>query len=992
MYVRKALTVIVGLSFLVLEARAEVWRDEFPHPSSSSYLIVEILDDDLVHVEVSAHGPSPGADRPIAISPMVFKSDYDGPESLHQDGDLIETDAMVLKVNRANLCLTVWEKTDQGRTYLTTICPVDLDKDWKGLNVDPGGTEHVYGLGQQFKTLGSADGDWTEHGQRQAQPEKQDQAHGNGFMGFGSAGQVGNVQIPVMYAVGGDANYGLFLDNVYKQSWKFDASWWEVRMWGDQVRYYLMTGPNLRDLRRDYLELAGTPPVPPRKAFGLWVSEFGYRSWDDMDRLATELRERGFPVDGFVLDLFWFGGIKKKDPDSPMGRLAWDTQAFPNPAGRIAAYLEDHLGLVAIEESYVSLGTNTYQQMDAQYFARQSGNPGRPTVLSEWFGEAAMIDWSHPLAGAWIHEHRRFPNLVRKGILGHWTDLGEPEKYDEYALYHGVEETPQGRKNEHGDVHNIYNLLWNRSIYDGYYQNRAEVNRRPFIMTRSGTAGTQRFGAAVWSGDIGSSLELLATHCNAQLHMSLSGIDYYGADIGGFRREGLPYNEEHAHLQYEDDLYTQWFANGAWFDVPVRPHTDNSFQASRQYDTSPHLVGDAASNLANIRQRYELTPYYYSLAHRAYREGEPLIPPLVYYYQDDRTVRRMGHQKMIGPSLMVAVVARHGEYQRDVYLPRGKWVHYHSREWVTSTGQWLRDVPVYRDGLFRLPVLARAGAILPQMLVDENTKDVFGHRKTGSGPRDELVVMVFADAEESSFVLHEDDGSTLEYDARRRPVYRARTTRIRQQQGDGTVTVTVEPAEGAYPGAVESRGNLVRLVVDAAEASRVTLEDEPLPPCEDEEAFRAAESGWCNADRNLILAKSAGIDVAAPKTFRFELQPRTPAASVYFVGHQGWTRPGEEIYVVGSIEALGRWDPAKGLKMEPSVYHEYIYHSPPNHNGPGPSSPTWTRVVSGLPPNTIFEWKLALRRKDGTWKWQPGPNNVHVTLGSGYSGAATASF
>lgn len=234
-----------------------------------------------------------------------------------------------------------------------------------------------------------------------------------------------------------------------------------------------------------------------------------------------------------------------------------------------------------------------------------------------------MIDWTNPDAGAWIRENRRFPNLAGKGIAGHWTDLREPGKYDPNACYRGVETTADGPKNRHGDVHNLYAFLWNKSIYDGYAEKHGVLNRRPFIVTRSGASGSDRFGVAMWSGDIGSSLVLLATHLNAQMHMSFSGIDYYGSDIGGFRRKGMPCNEGHTgNLQYQNELYTQWFANGAWFVVPVRPHTDNSFQTSKRYETAPDQARDLLSNRENIRQRYELTPYYYySLAYRAHLTG-----------------------------------------------------------------------------------------------------------------------------------------------------------------------------------------------------------------------------------------------------------------------------------------------------------------------------------------------------------------------------------
>ena len=130
-----------------------------------------------------------------------------------------------------------------------------------------------------------------------------------------------------------------------------------------------------------------------------------------------------------------------------------------------------------------------------------------------------MIDWSDPDAGRCIHNQRRFPNLVKNGVTSHWTDLGEPENFNGAGCYEGVETTVTGRKNEHSDIHNLYNLLWNKSIWDGYFDKRASANRlgvgltpRPFIVTRSGAAGTQRYGAAMWSGDIAAILSSLATH------------------------------------------------------------------------------------------------------------------------------------------------------------------------------------------------------------------------------------------------------------------------------------------------------------------------------------------------------------------------------------------------------------------------------------------------------------------------------------------------
>ncbi|MBM9594212.1 TIM-barrel domain-containing protein [Roseitranquillus sediminis] len=985
--------ITAGLVCAGMPVPAQVERMEVRAQAGS--VVVEVLDDDLMRFEVQAGPPA----EEFYASPMIQRRDFPGADLVAASDDLVATSELSARVDAANLCIRL-DHADQG--YLTTICPVDLGRAEKGLDIDPGRIDAVYGLGQQFRNPGSADGDWTALGVRRGEG-----LLGNGFAGFQDAA-VGNVQIPVLHALGDGVNYALLLDNVYRQTWDFTAFWWQARMFGDALRFYVMTGPDLPDLRADYMELTGRPPVPPRKAFGLWVSEFGYDGWDEIDVLRDGLRAAGFPLDGFVLDLNWFGGVVPSNPSaSEMGRLDWDEDQeprlarnpyfFPDPAERVAAYAADGIGLVAIEESYIADTTPTFTQMPPELTAYQRRD-GRcdpahqlPVVgVAGFWGVGRMIDWSDPAAGAWIHSARRSPNLGRLGITSHWTDLGEPETYDPAACYEGVEPG----KVEHPDVHNLYNLLWNRAIWNGYAAEARDGNgpsRRPFIVTRSGAAGTQRYGTAMWSGDIASNLESLATHLNAQMHMSMSGIDYYGSDIGGFRRETMPGNDRRGSYRgYQDELYTQWFANGAWFDVPVRPHTDNEFVvADPPYATAPHLVGDVASNLANIRQRYELIPYYYSLAYRAHLHGEPVVPPVVFHFPDDPAVRRMGHEKMIGDDLLVAVIARHGEYERDVYLPEGRWVNFHSNEW--HDGGMVPDVPAYRDGLFLLPVFARAGAILPMMHVGEAPQDAFG-------ASDELVLRVYAGAEPSAFTLYEDDGRSLRYDADGRPLYHYRTTELTQRTAPATALVEIGAAEdvggaGSYDGAATHRSVLIELVVDGMRAEAVRLDGEALPEVPEAEIAAGAE-GWANAERNLVLARLAAADVRQSRSVAVDVAPISPATSLNFVCDRGFTVPGESVYVSGSLPALGDWDPLAAVKLAPSIYHDYIVSPPAGGIGPGPQAPVWTGVVGGLPPFTAFEWKCIRRREDGMGpvEWQLGGNNTHETAGSGYSGRAYGSF
>ncbi len=809
------------------------------------YAAIEVLDDDLIHVEFGT-GAGPRDGEPIYASTMVHRSDYTGPEQLRHDGEVLETGAIHTRIDRYG-CIEA-KKTDG--TYLTKVCPVALAQDWSGFSIEPSAMRNVYGLGQYFRNRGTADGDWTSFGRFRT-----DGDYGTNFRDFWG-GASAQIQFPIMYALGDSGNaFGLFFDNVYKQDWDFASdSWWQVRGFGD-TRFYIMAGDDLTDIRADYMELTGRPPVPPRKAFGLWVSEFGYDNWGEIDHELGVLRERQYPIDGFVLDLQWFGGAWENSDDSPMGGLRWDEQNFPDPRNKIRSYAQDNVGLITIEESYVSRNQPSYGQMRQREGLAHVCNTNNDVEFWNWMGHTGMIDWSSSESAAWWHDNMRRPNIVDMGILGHWTDLGEPERYDANACYRGVEPN----RYRHGDIHNIYNLLWHKSIYEGYVRN--QTRQRPFLMSRAGAPGIQRFGAAMWSGDIASRLDVLATHQNVAMQMSFAGVDYYGADVGGFWRRAMWDDSAVTdRSQFSvDEMYTQWFANAAWFDVPLRPHTFNCgfswfHEPSCPHETNPAEIGYRPSNLANLRQRYELIPYYYSLAHRAYEHGEPLIAPMVMYYPDDPEVRRMGHERLIGRDILVGVVASHGERQRNMYLPAGTWVDWFTGQFIESSGQWINNVPAWRGDAFRLPVFARAGAIIPMMQVDDRTADAYGHRRDGSINSD-LVATIFA-AGSTEFTLYEDDGATVDYyDESQVPQYDVRRTLLSQHTDAGSITVDVGAAEGTYDGAIGERNIELRVRVPSGGVRDVRVDGVSLGAMTDDATLRGSARGWF-ADGGFIRVRT----------------------------------------------------------------------------------------------------------------------------------------
>ncbi len=606
-----------------------------------------------------------------------------------------------------------------------------------------------------------------------------------------------------------------------------------------------------------------------------------------------------------------------------------------------------------------------------------------------------MIDWSNPAAGKFWHDNKR-SKLALLGINSHWLDLGEPEMYYQDAVYHGF---PELGKNRHGDIHNVYNLLWSKSIATGYQApaHRAALKTaldlhqapRHFTLSRAGTIGSQRYGG-MWSGDVGQNLGNLRAHLNTQLHMSLAGMDYYTSDAGGFSgTNGVGHEEGHN----SDELYTQWFANNSLLDIPLRPHAWTNNELSGNIRISPDQQGHKESNRANLVQRYELSPYLYSLAYRAHLHGEPVFPPLVYHFQQDPRARRIGNVKMIGDSLLFGVVAGFGQTDRRVYLPSGAWINYHTNEWFDSTGGETAEIPVYRDrgseqGLFTLPLFARAGAIIPLMYVDDKTMNVSGRRRVDLTAlstaeqaleltkRTELRLQVYADTEETESTVYEDDGATIDYLT---GIFRK--TKVSQKRTDSQATVKIHAAEGTYHEAPANRGAMIALVVRDRKATGVRIDGADLVELASLDEFKAGNVGWVNASPNLILTRMAAKEVTAERTLAVQLSAELPkTASVHFVCSNGKTEPGQAIYVLGNIAELGAWDPAKAIRLTPVRYPKWF---------------RWSTTVAGLPPSTELEWKFIKRNESGgpplAWDVE-GPNHRTTTASSGFTGTTHARF
>lgn len=523
-----------------------------------------------------------------------------------------------------------------------------------------------------------------------------------------------------------------------------------------------------------------------------------------------------------------------------MGTLSFDLEKFPDPKITLKRFAdEEGISFMPIEEPYISDSLQEHRTLRSLGYLAKNCGSNTPALIdtNPWWGKGGMIDWTNPHASAYWHETKRFP-LTQMGIRFHWTDLGEPEMYNDQACYNGFTETG---KNKHADVHNIYNLKWSESIAAGYKNHH--IQDRYFILSRSGTAGIQRYGTGMWSGDTAGNMGSLAAQHQVQGHISLSGIDYYGSDIGGFHRDSSLTDSEMS------ELYTQWFANSSLFDFPVRPHTWAYQLPDRQ--TSPARYGHVESNLANIRLRYELFPYYYTLSWNAYKNGDSIVSPMVYEFQEDKALRSIGHQKMIGPYLMAAVVARHGERERRVYLPKGKWVSWHTGEFFEGKNEFIDRVPSYYDDKFHIPLFIRSGAILPLL----NLKDTTRNLKEALKERQKtLVLKLVPDTRKSSFDLYEDDYQTLSY---QKGLYSL--TRISQELGERSAIIRIDAKEKAET----SRPYLIKVLLDAKTVQSISLNEKTLELCRPHSKL----SCWENKNSNETIIRTQAQSDAIAKIF-----------------------------------------------------------------------------------------------------------------------------
>lgn len=600
--------------------------------------------------------------------------------------------------------------------------------------------------------------------------------------------------------------YGLFIDNPWPAEWDLgtDGRHFSYKAQGGQITYYLIAGPALTAVLDRYTRLTGRPSLPPRWSFGLLQSKFGYRSRREVEGLVSTFREKSIPLDAVIIDLYWF---------RKMGDMAFDRSAFPDPAGMISALKEQSIRVILIEEPYVTTESRLFPEGERLgLFGRRPD--GRTYTFDFWAGEAALVDFTLPLARQWWADQHR--PLMEMGVDGWWTDLNEPEVHPQ-DMVHEIGIAPS--------VHNVYAFYMLKAVELAHRQHRPE--QRLFILSRSGWPGVQALGAGLWSGDVETRWAALANQIPLGLSMSMAGMPFWNTDIGGFVGD-MP----------SPELYIRWMQFGAFTPV-MRPH-------GAQQDREPWAFGPETEAIATryIHLRYRLLPYTYTLAREANQAGLPLMRPLVLHYPQDAATFNLGDQFLWGRDLLVAPVVTPGAGRRTVYLPDGVWYDFWSSRRIVGGRRVTARAPIET-----LPLFVRAGAIIPMAPERERT----------GGGWPELTLAVYPGDGTSSFELYEDDGESTAYQSE----FSTLTPMTCSVLG-GVVEVTIGPARGRCAGQavlrryslevkLDRRPSRVAVAGQSVAGGMEELGEQVVPARRSQRNLAQSDSGWRYDRRARVL-------------------------------------------------------------------------------------------------------------------------------------------
>ena len=482
--------------------------------------------------------------------------------------------------------------------------------------------------------------------------------------------------------------YGFLWNNpaVGRVTFAKNKTVWVARS-AKKLDYWITASEDPAEIMSAYADATGHAPMMPDYAMGFWQCKLRYRTQDELLAVAREHKRRGLPMSVIVCDFFHW---------PYQGDWRFDDEEWPDPEAMVKELKELCIELMVSIWPYVDTRSENYAEMKERgLLARvERGMP----YSTDFCGMNIPYDPTNPEARAYIWEKVK-KNYYDKGIRIFWLDEAEPEcKVYDFDLYrYSIGPVLQ--------VGNIYPVVYAQSFYEGM---QAAGQENPLNLLRCAWAGSQRFGALVWSGDIDTKFRTLREQCAAGLSMAMAGIPWWTTDIGGFH--GGDQNDPAFR-----ELLVRWFQFGAVCPV-FRLH---GFRATGEESPNPAKAGTGGPNevwsygeeVYEILKRYlflreEMLPYVEKTMRVTHETGAPVMRPLFYDFPKDAKAADIEDEYMFGDSVLVAPVMELGLRSRDVYLPEGEtWVEAHTGAEYAGGQTVCADAP-----LEVIPVFLRKGA------------------------------------------------------------------------------------------------------------------------------------------------------------------------------------------------------------------------------------------------------------------------------------------
>lgn len=578
---------------------------------------------------------------------------------------------------------------------------------------------------------------------------------------------------------------GIFLDNTWRSSFDFDKEYRDAFSFGSEggpLDYYVLYGPEPKEVVESWAWLVGKTPLPPLWSLGYQQSRYSYYPESEVRRIAGRLRSEHIPADVIWLDIDF--QLKNRP-------FTVDAERFPHFDQMIQDLKAQHLRTVVITDLHIAdlpnAGYRPYDEGKAgDHFVK---NPDGSTFVGVvWPGKSVFPDFTRKASRDWWGT--LYSDFVSKGVAGFWNDMNEPAVFEVPSktmpddVQHRIEEPGFApRVATHLEIHNVFGMQNSRGTFEGV--SKLAPNVRPFVMTRASYAGGHRY-AATWTGDNSSNWFHLRQTIPQLLNLGLSGFAMSGADVGGFAASPQP------------ELLTRWIELAAFQPID-RDHTAMGTNSQEPWENG--TPEDLNVRRRYIEERYRLLPYIYTTTEEMSRTGLPIIRPLFLEFSGEASGRQIidpsvDNDFMLGPNLLVAQSPYPDEVDNySVALPPVGWYDYWTGARVEGSAgrrnpekNQVEGVEVHISrSLDTLPVFVRAGSVVPEQPLVQSTDEK---------PEGPLTLRVYPPTgfnEDCKGSLYLDDG--VSYDFQKGQFLRLAFNCRLSAQG---VIVTMTPPEGNF--------------------------------------------------------------------------------------------------------------------------------------------------------------------------------------------------